>query len=235
MPTMEVRLAYFKQRLSTAWRPVKGVDVIPTTENRYLFQFNHKNDAENVLNDRPWTYDNCNLVIERISPGMVPKNVCLDFMNIWVQVHNLPYGFIQLKVGEAIGKYLGELVEYDSKHLVQSMFMKLKVCINVTQPLKQELKVCTAGGEWIQILFKYERLDNFCYACGILSHTDCACEMLYDQEHDDGTRAWGASLKPVARKMGTAGSNKWLRDIVKGESSGVCNKTDEPANVPENV
>lgn len=47
----EVRLTYFKQRLSTTWRPVKGFDVIPTTENRYLFQFNHKIDAENVMKD----------------------------------------------------------------------------------------------------------------------------------------------------------------------------------------
>lgn len=69
---------------------------------------------------------------------MIPKNVCLDFMNIWVQVHNLPYIFIQPKVGEAIGRYLRELVEYDSKNFVRSMFMSLKVHINVTQPLRQE-------------------------------------------------------------------------------------------------
>lgn len=216
----EVRLTYFKQRLNTFWRPVKGFDVSPTTENRYLFQFNHKNDAENVMMDRPWTYDNCNLVIERISPGMIPKNVCLDFMNIWVQVHNLPYRFIQPKVGEAIGRYLGELVDYDSKNSVHSMFMSLKVRINVTQPLRQEWQVRATGGEWIQILFKYERLGNFCYACGILGHTDRACEVLYDQEHDDGKRGWSVNLKFEPRKMGTAATNKWLHDNVVGESSG---------------
>jgi len=61
-------------------------------------------------------------------------------------VHNLPFGFIQQNVGEAIGKYLGELVEYDSKNSIHSLFMKLKVQINVTQSLKQEWQVRSRGG-----------------------------------------------------------------------------------------
>lgn len=79
----EVRLAYLKDWLRTTWRPMKGFNIIPTT---WLVQFNHKNDAENLMKDGPWTYDNCNLVIERIAPGMVPKNVYLDFLNILVSV-----------------------------------------------------------------------------------------------------------------------------------------------------
>jgi hypothetical protein len=126
---------------------VNAVTVIPTTGNIYLFQFTHKNDAENVMKDGPWTYDSCNLVIETIAPGMVPKNVYLNFLNICVQVHNLPFGFIQQKVGEAIGKYLGELVEYDSKNSIHRLFTKLKVRINVIQPLKQDWLVRSRGGE----------------------------------------------------------------------------------------
>ena len=107
-------------------------------------------------------------------------------------------------------------MEYDSKNSTHSMFMKLKVRINVTQPLKQEWQVRASGGDWTQILFKYERLGNFCYACGILGHTDRACKMLYDQEHDDGTRGWGASLKPESHINGIAVTNKWLCDTVGG-------------------
>lgn len=79
-------MSYLKERLGSAWRPVKGFTIIPTTGNNYLFKFNHKNDAENLMKDGPWTYDNCNMVIERISPRMVPKNAYLDFLNICVQV-----------------------------------------------------------------------------------------------------------------------------------------------------
>jgi hypothetical protein len=42
-------------------------------------------------------------VIEKIAPGVVPASIQLDHIDIWVQVHQLPFGFIQLKVGQAIG------------------------------------------------------------------------------------------------------------------------------------
>jgi hypothetical protein len=109
----QVRFAYFKERLGHFWKPGKKVSILQSDNGRYLFQFNHRLDAAKVLDEGPWLFDSYNLVIERIAPGIVPASVDLNSLDIWLQVHNLPFGFIQPKVGQAVGRFLGELKEYD--------------------------------------------------------------------------------------------------------------------------
>jgi len=73
----------------------------------FLFQFHHHLDDAKVLNEGPWLYDNFNMVIERIAPDLVSTSVNLNHMDIMVKVHQLPFGLIQLRVGNRVGKFLG--------------------------------------------------------------------------------------------------------------------------------
>jgi 14-3-3 protein epsilon len=184
----QIRFGYFKERLSHFWKPGKKVSILPADNGRFLFQFNHLLDAAKVLDDGPWVFDNYNMMIERIAPGVVPASVDLNHIDLWLQVHNLPFGFIQPKVGQAVGRFLGELKEYDNRNTVHSTFMRLKVHININNPLQQSWKVRANEGNYVQILFKYERLGIFCYLCGVLGHTDKVCPKLFDMEQDDGNR-----------------------------------------------
>jgi 14-3-3 protein epsilon len=184
----QIRFSYFKERLSNLWKPGKKVSILQGEEGRYLFQFNHRIDAAKVLDEGPWLFDNFNMVIERIAPGIVPATVELNHIDVWLQVYRLPFGFIQPKVGQAIGRFLGELKEYDHRNTVHNTYMRLKVRINVTKPLQQSWKVRANEGNYVQIVFKYEKLGVFCYLCGLLGHTDKNCPKLFDMEHDDGSR-----------------------------------------------
>jgi hypothetical protein len=92
--------------------------------------------------------------------------------------------------------------------------MRLKVRINVNKPLQQSWKVRANEGNYVQILFKYERLGIFCYLCGLLRHTDKNCPKLFEMEHDDGVRGWGETLRPLVNRMGTAATNKYLKDPI---------------------
>lgn len=220
----EVCVAYLRERLGRLWRLVKGVTILLRLDDKFLFQFNHRLDAENVLTKGSWVYDGCNMVVEWIMPCMVAKDVPLNFLDIWVQVKNLP------KVGHAIAQHLGEFKEYDRLNTLNSSFMKLKVRINVSEPLNQEWRIRREGGEWVTMVFRYESLGLFCYACGILGHSDRTCELLFDKDVDDGVRGWGANLKPDPRKVGTAANNRWLRDPMKADvgSSDAKNSTATP-------
>jgi 14-3-3 protein epsilon len=210
----QIRFSYFKERLSHFWKPGKKVSISHTDNGRYLFQFNHRLDAAKVVDEGPWLFDSFNLLIERIAPGVVPASVQLDHIDIWVQVHQLPFGFIQPKVGQAIGRYLGELKEYDQRNSIHSSYMRLKVRINVNDPLKQSWQVRANEGNYVHILFKYEKLGIFCYLCGLLGHTDKNCPKLFDMEHDDGVRGWGENLRPLVKRMGTSATNKYLKDPI---------------------
>jgi hypothetical protein len=76
------------------WKPGKKVSILQADNGRFLFQFNHRLDAAKVLDEGPWLFDNFNIVIERISPAVVPSSGDLNHLDMWLQVHHLPFGFI---------------------------------------------------------------------------------------------------------------------------------------------
>jgi len=62
--------------------------------------------------------------------------------------------------------------------MLHSSLMKLKVQIDFMKSLKHGWKVRSSNGEWVSIVFKYERLGAFHFACGVLEHTNRTCEKL---------------------------------------------------------
>jgi hypothetical protein len=171
-------------------------------------------DAAKVLDEGPWVYDNFHIVVDRIAPGAVQRAVPLNHIDFWVQVHGLPFGFIQQRVGQGIGQFLGEMKWYDNRNTVHSFFMRLKVRIDITRPLKKQWQVRANNGAYVTIHFKYEKLGVFCYRCGLLGHTDKVCPDLFELDSDDGVREWGVELRPVVRRVGTAATNRWLQDPI---------------------
>lgn len=133
----EIQSAYFSERMLRAWKPDKHVTITKFVVDRYLFQFHHKVDAARILDEGSWLYDNFHIVMDRIAPGVVPSFVPLNHINFWVQVHGLPLGFIQPKVGQGLGCFLGTLKAYDGRNTIHSAYMHIKVAIDVNVPLKK--------------------------------------------------------------------------------------------------
>jgi len=210
----EIQFAYFIERMSRAWKLGKRVTITKSVSDRYLFQFHHKVDAARVLDEGPWLYDNFHVAVDRIYPGVVPNLVPLNHIDFWVQVHGLPFGLIQTKVGQGIGSFLGTFKAYDGRNTIHSSYMRVRVAIDVTVPLKKEWRVRASNGDFVTVYFKYEKLDVFCHRCGLIGHTDKVCLELFELEADDGVRNWGADLKPVTQRIGTAATNRWLQDPI---------------------
>jgi 14-3-3 protein epsilon len=94
------------------------------------------------------------------------------------------------------GYRLGELKEYDHRNSVHSSYMRLKVHINVNNPLQQSWQVRANEGNYVHILFKYDKISILCNLCGLLGHTDKNCPKLFNMELGDGVRGWGENLRP---------------------------------------
>jgi 14-3-3 protein epsilon len=58
------------------------------------------------MSDGPWSFDNHMLALRRISHGEDPKDVPLNIVEMWVEIHNLPYGFMCKAISELIGSYI---------------------------------------------------------------------------------------------------------------------------------
>ncbi|AES77528.1 DUF4283 domain protein [Medicago truncatula] len=88
--------------MARAWKSGKRVLMVKTDGDRFLFQFHHKMNAACILDDGPWLYDNFHIVMDSIHPSVVPISVDLNHLDIWVQVHGLPFGCIQPNVGDEL-------------------------------------------------------------------------------------------------------------------------------------
>ena len=81
------------------------------------------------------------------------------------------------ETGYSIGATIGEVVEVDvvENGVQWGKCLRVRVMVDVTRRLIRGKRVTIEGveGRWVQ--FKYERLPNFCYQCGLLNHDmkDC--------------------------------------------------------------
>jgi hypothetical protein len=53
--------------------------------------------------------------------------------------------------------------------------MRIRVSMDITKPLSRGRKARLEQGRETWISFKYERLPNYCYWCGLVSHSDKDC------------------------------------------------------------
>lgn len=111
----QVKLVVFRDVMATAWRPGKGVMVRDLGSNRFLFTFYHERDIARVLSDGPWTFDQNLVLLRRLENGEDPMMVPLNKSSFWMQVHDVPVGFMSEKVATVIGNHVGSFEKSDSR------------------------------------------------------------------------------------------------------------------------
>ena len=77
------------------------------------------------------------------------------------------------QVGKQFGDFVGKFIQYDETNNTRfgASYMRVKVWIDVSQPLKCWKKILLSNGSSSQVLFKYKHLRLFCFLCGKLGHT----------------------------------------------------------------
>lgn len=105
-----------KNRLPRVWHPGKEVSIKEVETGLFVFQFFHKLDLQRVFSCGPWTFDNHMLILERVHAGDVLCQIPLSHAILWFQVHDLPIGFISPIIGQHLGNFISEFIEYDANN-----------------------------------------------------------------------------------------------------------------------
>ena len=145
-----INLMAMKNTLASIWRPVKGVCIKDLGPSLFLFQFFHEMDVERVIKGGPWTFNQHLLLLSRLAVRINPTHVSLFLADFWVQIHDLPYGFMSEKVCKEVGNFIGKFVESDEKNFggIWRNYMRIRVSIDVRKPLKRRMKIKKARGNW---------------------------------------------------------------------------------------
>lgn len=84
--------------------------------------------------------------------------------------------------------------------------------LDVRRPLKRKKKITRRDNSEFVVSCKYERLGDFCFSCGLVTHTERFCRRSIDRRGEPGTREWGNWLKAPPRMVAGGVKSKWLRE-----------------------
>ncbi|KAL0002312.1 hypothetical protein SO802_016093 [Lithocarpus litseifolius] len=146
------------------WCSKNGFKVRNLGDHKVLFVFDSKVEVDKVIQSEPWTFDKHLIMMERYDTNSSIDDLKLNRTTFWVQVHNLPVKFMNVKATEKICKVLGRVIPTgnpnDSKG---GNFIRIRVSMDVTGPLCRGRLVSMEQEKQVWISFKYERLPNICY------------------------------------------------------------------------
>ncbi|XP_074344237.1 uncharacterized protein LOC141683421 [Apium graveolens] len=214
-----INVRVMKTKLADIWRPAMGITIKDLKPGLFLFQFYHIDDLKWVVNGGPWSFDSALLVLNVIKPGEDPTKVALFEVDFWIQIHDLPVGYMSEAVGKQLGNFFGSFIQYDSNNnsSIWRDFLRLRVRVDVRKPLKRKKKICKKDKSEVIIHCKYEKLGDFCFIFGLLSHTERFCKKKFEGEGTEITNEWNGWLRALPRRGGGGSKSRWLRDENDGE------------------
>lgn len=96
----------------------------------------------------------------------------LNLISFWIQVRSILFQFMNwemiLHIARAMGQYIQ--MEYNEEASGRLEFVRIRLNWNVAHPLKFHRHFQSTLGANKIFKFHYERLRDFCEACGMLSH-----------------------------------------------------------------
>ncbi|CAL1354565.1 unnamed protein product [Linum trigynum] len=73
-----------------AWGGYGEMNVQPTdSQNIFLFTFNNEETRERIWRDKPWSLSNTLTAIEKYNGRGNPKDILMEKLTMWVQIHGL--------------------------------------------------------------------------------------------------------------------------------------------------
>ncbi|XP_075663402.1 uncharacterized protein At4g02000-like [Castanea sativa] len=109
--------------------------------------------------------------------GLSIDNISFTHSPFWVQIWGLPFESMTEEVGKDLGSKLGKYIESDRRSWLaeQAKFLRIRVDIPIDKPLRRGANIVNSEGGKCWVTFKYERLPNFYFICGVLGHDEKHC------------------------------------------------------------
>lgn len=215
-----------KDVISKAWASYENLQITDLGKNKFMFTFAEEKHCREIMKKSPWFFLNHLMCIQFWISEVAPHEICFDLNAFWIQVHNLPMEYMNCINTTTILQKVGRIVEMEDSIVegrILKTFMRAKVEIDVTKPLPSGCWVPRRDLPKIWVIYKYERLRDLCYNCGIIGHEQRTCKIprvmsaycssipKYDQNlsaqvpksiaSQEHKRRYGDSTKDTAKKF----------------------------------
>lgn len=168
-----------KSMILKAWNLKNGVQIVDGENGCFLFSFEDYGECARVLRDRPWLILSYLLIVQERALFVSICDLLWNRSPYWIQIHGIPIeGFTDENILK-IGARIGEVIEYERpivNGVVVRYFLRIRVWIKIDEMLMDGFRISRHGLGKCWIMVKYEKLQVFCYKCGVVSHDSRDCD-----------------------------------------------------------
>lgn len=163
------------------WLVYGKVRGVALSAERFQFIFRYEHDLEEVISKGVQTYNLWAIAMEKWVESSPPDY--LQFIEVCVQMRNIPINDYTVEAITALGEFAGQVVEvaYDPTKPQTKEYVRVKVRFDVSKPLRKSKIVNLPKGGTVTILYDYERIHRRCYTCQRLIHEHEKCPIYLKQ------------------------------------------------------
>nr|XP_048330865.1 uncharacterized protein LOC125422765 [Ziziphus jujuba var. spinosa] len=207
--------------ISKTWNLMGKVKIEKLEENIFKFSFEQSGEKERIFKSRPWTFNGAHIILKEWPETLALSEISFKFSTFTVQIHGLPPIYLHTEAAFQIGARLGKVVKESitRKSVVSQRFLRFKVDIDTDNPLPAGFFLERAEGDELWVQFKFERLSDFCYKCGRLSHVTGKC--LFE--------------KPAMIRASTGIETRLYGSWIRSETSGSLQFVNQPMAINEEI
>lgn len=219
--------------MKKAWRAKKGLDAREWTNNLFLFRFQDPAEMVWVLKNQPWHFEGHLFTIRQLKPKEQPSQIQISEADLWLRIYDAPVSCMTTSYARAMANKIGRLAALDPSLDFFGKFIRVKVAVDITKPLKRGLAV-RVGGKQLWLPLKYEALPLFCFNCGMIGHSFKACDSLdHLEEQDPHDLPFGTDIKASPLKKSRTMNTK--SDSPLSHQSAPNHRPPHKSNLPSPV
>ncbi|OMO59975.1 hypothetical protein CCACVL1_24498 [Corchorus capsularis] len=136
------------------WKLEYTLTVLEVGERVFLFQFEDELERDRVLVNQPWCFNRVLMVFREYDPDLAPETLSFDLFPFWVRIFKLPLSMMTEKIGVVLGETMGTVLDVD---LSTGRYLRIRVEINVLNPLKDTMKVSTPNVTMLKTMGHVEK------------------------------------------------------------------------------
>ncbi|KAL9412274.1 hypothetical protein AB3S75_045822 [Citrus x aurantiifolia] len=222
--------------MQQAWRTNKEIKVESLGDNTFIFKLPSESEKKRILYGGPWHFDRSLLVITEPRGVGDVKRQDFTHASFWVQIHNMPIMCMDREIIKEIGGRIGEVqeVETDETGECISPFARVRIMVNITQPLTKRLLLKSEEDGRISLRIAYEKLPEFCFCCGLIGHSFRECLDYKGQPKGELTYGvWMRAQSRAERARQSKEKERWNGD--RGLPSATVGSHEQHEQHPQNT
>ncbi|XVF37799.1 hypothetical protein REPUB_Repub20aG0042000 [Reevesia pubescens] len=133
------------------WRIQSGLQIREVGDKLFIFHFANHTIKDRILLSQPWAFNRSLLVLKELNGLHEVDKINMEWCPFWVQIHGLPLGLMNKKIGIVVAESLGDVEEVNLKgeNFAWGRYLRVMVNLNIPKPLKRGSKIAIEDGKQI--------------------------------------------------------------------------------------